>query len=753
MSSRLANEASPYLRDHAENPVDWYPWGEEALAKAKTEDKPIFLSIGYSACHWCHVMARESFSDPKVAEILNENYVSIKVDREERPDVDEVYIEAVRILTGSAGWPLSVFLTPELKPFYGGTYFPPESRQGLAAFNRVLLSALHYFRTQRHEIDEAGNRIAVELNRLSSLPGHDREMDETPLLGFYKQRLEVFDSEHGGFGVAPKFPNPTDLALLLRMSGRPGTGMDATNETDRVEPRMNTDGHRLDSEPKATTLHGCHKRKTRNGIGAAESDSFHPASCFRGPQLPDSGGRPGFDQARAIVELTLHKMAAGGIYDQLGGGFHRYSTDTIWMVPHFEKMLYDNALLSQTYARAFQVTGEESYRSVAEETLAWMEREMLLPDGGFAAALDADTGSREGAYYTWTEAQVTQAVGPELAKLAYDFYGVSTPGCFEGTNVLHTAVPVEHIINAHHISLDELWPKLADLRGKLLAARNQRPALRRDEKVLADWNGLALSAFARCSRAFDSSHYLDVARSLADFILARMVSGNEVVHFLRPGAASVPGQLPDFGFVVQGLLDLYGAGFDPKHLEPALSLTDRMLELFFDQAGGFFTTRSTDAGLLSRIKNGYDGAMPSGNSVAVMNLLRLARLCGRNDYERAAAATIRRFYKTMLSYPPAFSVMLAGLDLLLHPGTEVVLFLPESSPESEAMAALLASMPDDYRTTVVVRASQPDELTLRLIPLTHGRTATDGKPTAFVCRNQTCFPPVHTAEEFAARLA
>ena len=678
MSNHLANEASPYLRDHANNPVDWYPWGEEALARAKADDKPIFLSIGYSACHWCHVMARESFSDPKIAGILNANYVSIKVDREERPDVDEVYIEAVRILTGSAGWPLSVFLTPELKPFYGGTYFPPEPRQGMAAFNRVLLSVLHYFRTQRQEIDEAGNRIAVELKRLSTLPDHEGEIDETPLRRFYEQRLEVFDSEHGGFGVAPKFPNPTDLALLLRLSKHTG-----------------------------------------------------------------------FDQARAIVELTLHKMAEGGIYDQLGGGFHRYSTDTIWLVPHFEKMLYDNALLAPTYAQAFKVTGEESYRAVAEETLAWMEREMLLPGGGFATALDADTEGREGAYYTWTEAQVTQAVGPELAGLTCDFYGVSAPGSYDGTNVLHTAVPVEHIISAHHISVDELWPKLADIRGKLLAARNRRPALNRDDKVLADWNGLALSAFARCSRAFGDNHYLDVARSLADFILARMVSGNEVVHFARPGAASVPGQLPDFCFFVQGLLDLYGAGFDPGYLEPALKLTERMLELFFDQEGGFFTTRSTEAGLLSRIKNGYDGAIPSGNSVAVMNLLRLARLCGRNDYERAAAATIRRFYKTMLNYPPAFSVMLAGLDLLLHPGTEVVLFLPESSPDADAMAALLASTPDDYRTAVVVRASQPDESTMRLIPLTHGRTATANKPTAHVCRNQTCFPPVHTAAEFS----
>ena len=750
MPNRLASEASPYLRDHAENPVDWYPWGEEALSKAKAEDKPIFLSIGYSACHWCHVMARESFSDPKIAEILNANYVSIKVDREERPDVDEVYIEAVRILTGSAGWPLSVFLTPELKPFYGGTYFPPEPRPGMAAFNRVLLSALHYFRTQRHEIDEAGNRIAVELNRLSSLPGHDGKMDETPLRGFYKQRLEVFDSEHGGFGVAPKFPNPTDLALLLRLS--------------RLGARSQGSG-------------------TGAGLPTPNPNPQSPTP-FR------------YDQARAIVELTLHKMAEGGIYDQLDGGFHRYSTDTIWMVPHFEKMLNDNALLAQTYARAFQVTGEESYRTVAEETLAWMEREMLLPDGGFAAALDADTGGREGAYYTWTEAQTAQAVGPELAKLACDFYGVSAPGNFDGTNVLHTAVPVESIISAHHLALDELWPKLQEIRAKLLEARGLRPTLRRDDKVLADWNGLTLSAFARCSRAFStgpeanvepqstqsnervrtdarpspnsvgsvasvvgsasvprSEHYLDVARSLADFVLARMVNGNEVAHFLKPGTASVPGQLPDFGFVVQGLLDLYDACFDERYVEAALGLTDRMLGLFFDEDGGFFTTRSAEAGLLSRIKNGYDGATPSGNSVAVMNLLRLARLCGRNDYERAAAATLRRFYKTMVSYPPAFSMMLAGLDLLLHPGTEVVLFLPESSTEAEAMAALLASAPDDYRTAVVVRASQPDELTGRLIPLTHGRTATDNRPTAFVCRNQTCFPPVHTAEELAARLA
>jgi uncharacterized protein YyaL (SSP411 family) len=682
MSSRLANEASPYLRDHAENPVDWYPWGDEALNKAKAEDKPIFLSIGYSACHWCHVMARESFSHPKIAEILNANYVSIKVDREERPDVDEVYIEAVRILTGTAGWPLSVFLTPDLKPFYGGTYFPPEPRHGMAAFNRVLLAALHYFRTQRHEIDEAGNRIAVELNRLSSLPGHEGEMDDTPLRRFYEQRLEVFDSEHGGFGVAPKFPNPTDLALLLRVASRPG-----------------------------------------------------------------------FDQARAIAELTLHKMAEGGIYDQLGGGFHRYSTDTIWLVPHFEKMLYDNALLAQTYARAYQVTGEKLYRSVAEETLAWMEREMLLPRGGFAAAQDADTGGREGAYYTWTEEQVTQAVGPELAKLACDFFGVSERGNFEGTNVLHTAVPVEQVAKFHHLSIEELWPKLGEIRAKLLAARGERPALRRDDKALADWNGLALSAFARCSRAFDSIHLLDAARSLADFILAELVTGNEPAHFRKPGGADIPGQLPDFSFVIQGLLDLYDACFDTSYIEAALGLADRMLGLFSDPEGGFFTTRSDTTGLISRIKNGFDGAIPSGNSVAVLDLLRLARLCGRNDCERAAGSALRRFYSTMTSHPPAFSMMLAGLDFLLHPGTEVVLFLPKASREADAMREVLDSHPDDYRTTVIAKARQPDELTRRLIPLTHGRSAIGTKPTAFVCRGQTCFPQVHSSVELERLLS
>jgi hypothetical protein len=734
MPNRLASEASPYLRDHAENPVDWYPWGEEALSRAKAEDKPIFLSIGYSACHWCHVMARESFSDPKIAEILNAHFVCIKVDREERPDVDEIYIEAVRIMTGSAGWPLSVFLTPELKPFYGGTYFPPEPRQGLAAFNRVLLAALHYYRTQRHEIDEAGNRIAVELNRLSSLPGHEGEMDETPLRRFYEARLEVFDSEHGGFGVAPKFPNPTDLALLLRLSGHAETGTDATEARDgRNENRQERQEERTDGVATKT-------RNTRNGLAPRELASR------------DSGGRQGFDQARHMAELTLHKLADGGICDQLGGGFHRYSTDTVWLVPHFEKMLYDNALLASTYLQAFALTGEELYRCIAIDTLFFMEQELMLPDGGFAAALDADNNGREGGYYLWTQEQVRRAVGPELAPLACDLYGVARQGSFEGSNVLHSVVPIEQILNYHHITIEEFWHKLGDIKLAMLKARAHRPRPRRDDKVLADWNGLALSALARYARQLESTGRLEFAQSLADFLTDTMILDGDLIHFRRPGEEDVPGLLPDYALVAQGLLDLYEACFDARYLETALGLTDRMLELFSDPEGGFFTTRSDTPGLVSRIKNGYDGAIPSGNSVAVMNLLRLARLCGRNEYERTAAATLRRFYQTMLSCPPAFSMMLTGLDLLLHPGTEVVLFLPEPSPEADEMAALLLSKPDDYRTTVVIKASQPDELTRRLIPLTHDRTATENKPTAFVCSGHTCFPPVHTPEELAELL-
>ncbi|UCG43955.1 MAG: thioredoxin domain-containing protein [candidate division WOR-3 bacterium] len=680
--NRLARENSLYLRDHAANPVDWYPWGPEAWAKARQEDKPIFLSIGYSACHWCHVMARESFEDKEVADILNKHFVSIKVDREERPEVDEVYIEAVRILTSTAGWPLSVFLTPSLKPFYGGSYYPPKPRHGLPAFNRVLLSVVAHYAQYRDDIEKAGDTITQKLAELSELPVHDGELGDEPLHRFYRQRLEVFDSEHGGFGIAPKFPNPSDLMLLLRLSGRPG-----------------------------------------------------------------------FDQALSMAQMTLDRMAQGGIYDQLGGGFHRYSTDTIWLVPHFEKMLYDNALLAQTYALAFQTTGNDAYRMVAEETLDWLEREMLSPAGGFCSSLDADTGEREGAFYLWAVDEVERILGPDLAPVAFDLYGISPAGNFHGENVLRFAAPAEDLMARHGLSQTDLWDKLDDIKSAMLAARAGRPHPRREGKILADWNGLALSAFAHAHVLLGrtDNHYLEVANRLADFVASSLVSAGALSHVRREGQDPVPGNIADYALVAQGLLDLYDADWDTARLRLARQLTDRMIARFHDEAGGFFTTAEHAPGLLTRTKNGYDGAVPSGNSVAALNLLRLARLTGDTSYERLGAATVRWFYATMKSYPAAFNRMMLALDFLIRPGTELVVFIPDTAQEKDFLD-VLRHAPGPNRTTILIRGDSADTETAELVPLVQGRGATDGRPTAYLCRNYTCSAPVHTPEELESAL-
>ncbi len=627
-------------------------------------------------------MARESFESKEIADILNQHFVSIKVDREERPDVDEVFIEAVRILASTAGWPLSVFLTPSLKPFYGGTYYPPKPRHGLPAFQRVLLSVIAHYGQYRADIEKAGDTIVQKLVELSELPVHDGELDDDPLHKFYRQRLEVFDSEHGGFGIAPKFPNPSDLMLLLRLSGRPG-----------------------------------------------------------------------FEQALDMAQMTLDRMAQGGIYDQLGGGFHRYSTDTIWLVPHFEKMLYDNALLAQTYALAFRTTGNDAYRMVAEETLDWLEREMLLPEGGFCSSLDADTGEKEGAFYVWTKDEVERILGPDLAPVALDLYGISPAGSFHGENVLRFATPAEDLMVRHRLSQNELWDKLDRIKSALLDARARRPHPRRDGKILADWNGLTLSAFAGAHALLSRSdnHYLEVANRLAGYIAGSLASGDVLYHVQREGQNALPGTIADYALVVQGLLDLYGANWDTTHLRLARQLTDRMIERFQDDAGGFFSTAEDTRGLLTRTKNGYDGAVPSGNSVAALNLLRLARLTGDTRYERLGAATVRWFYATMESYPAAFNRMMLALDYLIHPGTELVVFVPDPAQEDDFLDVLRRA-PDPNRTTVVVRGTQADTETADLVPLVAGRGATGGRPTAYLCRNYTCSEAVHTPEELKSAL-
>ncbi|MFO7675333.1 MAG: thioredoxin domain-containing protein [bacterium] len=679
--NRLSAETSPYLLDHARNPVDWHPWGPEAWSRARAEDKPIFLSIGYSACHWCHVMARESFSDPETAAILNEHFVCIKVDREERPDIDDVYVEAVRVLTGSAGWPLSVFLTADLKPFYGGTYFPPEPRHGLPGFKRVLLSVSHYYRAERAAIDRAAGAVVAKLDELSRPEPNANDPSADLLERYYRQRREAFDSEHGGFGVAPRFPSPTDLELLLRLASRPG-----------------------------------------------------------------------FEDAASMAELTLGKMAEGGIWDQLGGGFHRYSTDTLWLVPHFEKMLYDQALLARAYYAAFSATGNESWRAIGEEALDWLERELRADGGAYCSALDADAAGAEGAYYVWSKDEFEDALGPGLAPLAADLYGVTEEGNFAGRNVLHVAQPVDTLLRTHGLGPDELWPRLEQVKARLLAARGRRPAPRRDNKVLADWNGLVLSALARAHQATGTVRFLDRAQALAGFIRERLLRGADVIHRERAGFEPVPGQLADYALVGRGLLDLFQSDFDPACLRLAGALTDRAVKRFRAPAGGLYSQDPATPGLISATVSGVDSPVPAGTAVIAGNLLDLARLTGRDDLRETALGILRRFNPVMRRWPTAFATMLAALDRHLRPGLDVALFIPDAADETAFLAAL-RRQPDPDRLVVLVRSAEAPAELAELVPLVRGRGALGGRPTAWTCAGGTCRPPVHDPDELAAVLA
>jgi hypothetical protein len=615
-------------------------------------------------------MARESFADRETAAILNEHFVSIKVDREERPDVDEVYMEAVRVLTGSGGWPLSVFLTPDLRPFYGGSYFPPEPRHGLPGFKRVLLSVRHYFRTEREAVNRAAAAIVGKLDELSRAGQVDHELSPDVLGDYYRQRLEAFDSDQGGFGVAPRFPNPTDLVLLLRLAGRPG-----------------------------------------------------------------------FEKAREMVELTLRKMSEGGIYDQVGGGFHRYSTDTFWLIPHFEKMLYDNAMLARAYIEASAATGDGALRVVAEETLDYLDRELRADSGGYCAAQDADSAGAEGGYYVWTKDEFDAALGPELAPLAIDLYGITEDGNYEGRNVLHVARPVESLLRAHHLAPAELWTKLAELRARLHAVRGCRVRPGRDNKVLADWNGLVLTALARAHQVFADSRYLKRAQGLARYLRTRLIRGRDVLHVERHGLEPVPGQLADYALVARGFLDLHASDFDPAHLYLARDITDRMLELFSDSDGGFTTQDPATPGLISPTVSGYDSPLPAGNAVAAHNLLDLARLTGGDDYQRAAIGVLRRFHPLMRRWPTAFATMLTALDRSFAPGVEIALFIPDPAAAADWLTVLHAN-PDPDRTVVLVRAAEPDMELAGFTPLVRDRRALDGRPTAWVCVRGTCLPPV-----------
>ncbi|CAN5803590.1 thioredoxin domain-containing protein [soil metagenome] len=663
-TNRLAGETSPYLLQHAHNPVDWYPWGDAALTRARTEDRPIFLSIGYAACHWCHVMEHESFENEETARLLNDGFVAIKVDREERPDLDAIYMDAVQQMTGHGGWPMSVFLTPDGRPFYGGTYFPDQPRHGMPSFKQVLEGVREAWRERRAEIEQASVSLVAAIASVSPGAAADAAPGGEALLDAAMVGLERgFDAQTGGWGQAPKFPQPMSTELLLRLHVLTG-----------------------DARPLA------------------------------------------------MARRTLDAMAAGGIYDHLGGGFARYATDAIWLVPHFEKMLYDNAQLARVYVHAWLLTGDARYRSVAEQTLTFIERELLTEDGGFAASLDADTNGEEGLTYVWSKAEIDRLLGPN----AGDFeraYGVTEAGNWEGHNILSRVAEGD----------DEL---LTQARTTLFEARRGRPQPARDDKVLSAWNGLAIGAFADAAAAFDDQHLADVARRAADLLLTRVRDESGRLHrSWKDGRALHAGVLEDYAHLADGLLALYQATFDERWFVAARELIDVALERFADPAGGFFDTADDHEALITRPKGTQDNAIPSGGAMATEILVRLAALTGEGRYQDAAERAIGALAGLPARHPTAFAQWLNAQTLTVAGLTEVAL---SGDPGTEAARSLLAVLRTGYRPFVVLAAGPS---LASAVPLLHDRPQRDGRPTAYVCRAFACRNPVTEPADLEAQLA
>ena len=673
-TNRLIHETSPYLLQHAHNPVDWFAWGEEALAKARAEDKPIFLSIGYSACHWCHVMEHESFEDPETAALMNELFVNIKVDREERPDLDAIYMDAVQAMTGQGGWPMSVWLTPEGEPFHGGTYYPKEPRYGMPGFQQVLRAVDDAYRTQRERVAGQAQRLTAMLNRTASLTAADGgEIGSDTLLEAIQQMRQYFDDDEGGFGTQPKFPQPMTLDFALSQYKRTG-----------------------------------------------DLDALY------------------------MVELTLEKMAKGGIYDQLGGGFHRYSVDGYWLVPHFEKMLYDNAQLLRTYLHAWQVTQRPLYRRVLDETIDYVLREMTSPEGGFYSTQDADSEGHEGKFFVWTPAEIEALLEPHTAAIFESYYGVSERGNFEGKNILSVVRTPENIAERFRISVAEVEQALASARFKLFQARELRVKPGRDEKVLTEWNGLMIHALAECGVVLGRSDALQAAAKAADFILQQMSQADgRLLRSYKDGRARLNAYLEDYAALIRGLLALYEATFDLRWLGEATRLAQIMFAQFHDaENGGFFQTGVDHEALVARRKDVVDNAIPSGNSLAAEVLLRLAVFLDKDDYRREAGRIVLMLKESMASQPTGFGRMLGVLDAYLAPSQEVAI---AGDPVDAGTQALLAAVHGRYLPHTVLALKRPGEESM--LPLLQGRTLIDGHPAAYVCENYACRLPVTTPEE------
>jgi uncharacterized protein len=680
-TNKLINETSPYLLQHAHNPVDWYPWGSEALERARSEDKPILLSIGYSACHWCHVMEHESFENEEIARLMNENFVCIKVDREERPDLDSIYMNAVQMMTGHGGWPMTMFLAPNLKPFYGGTYYPPEDRRGMAGFPRVLTAIADSYKNRREEILSTADAITAELKKTDRFVASNEMLTTEVLNQAFSALAGNFDKTHGGFGGAPKFPPSMTLMFLLR-----------------------------------------HYKRTNS------------------PQSLD------------MVEKTLQKMAGGGMYDHLGGGFARYSVDARWLVPHFEKMLYDNALLTRIYLYAYQQTKNPLYRRIAEETLEYIIRDMTDRSGGFYSSEDADSEGVEGKFYVWTRAEVLSILGADDGEVFCKFFDVTEEGNFEhGNSILNTPRLLEEFATEQNKSIEELNRIITAGKRKLFRAREERVRPGRDDKTLAAWNGLMLTAFAEAANILGRDDYREVALRNAEFITTQLIKDGRLLRTYKAGQAKLNGYLEDYAYVIEGLLAVYEATFELKFFKQARELADTMIARFWDeQEGGFYFTSSDHEELITRTKDYFDNATPSGNSVSAMALLKLGLLTQKQEYTKCAVTVLRALRPVMVRYPSAFGYMLSALDFYLSEPKEIAVV---GKLDSHEVRSFVEEIYSRYIPNKVVAASEPgDEAAAAEIELLAERSAIEGKATAYVCRNYTCLEPAASVEDLAARL-
>ncbi|MFC1970633.1 thioredoxin domain-containing protein [Chloroflexota bacterium] len=677
--NNLSSQKSPYLLQHAENPVDWYPWSEEAFEKAKKENKPVFLSIGYSTCHWCHVMAHESFEDPEVAELMNETFVSVKVDREERPDIDGVYMTVCQMMTGSGGWPLTIIMTPNKEPFFAATYIPKETRFGRVGMLTLISRIKELWSTRQAEVLSSASQITASLQKTTpEAPGEG--LNETLLHLAYEQLAERFDERHGGFGSAPKFPTPHNILFLLR-----------------------------------------YWKRTRN------------------------------QKALNIVEKTLQSMRRGGIYDHIGFGFHRYSTDSRWLVPHFEKMLYDQALLAIAYTEAYQATRKKEYAQTAREIFTYVLRDMTSPEGGFYSAEDADSEGEEGKFYVWTSDEIQRILPDKEANLALKVFNISKEGNFvdevvgskTGRNILHLTKSVDELTSELSMSVPDLRARIEEIQEALFAYREKRVHPHKDDKILTDWNGLMIVALAKGAQVFDEPKYATAARRAAEFILNNVrTAEGRLMHRYRDGEAALTANVDDYAFLIYGLLELYEATFDMNNLKTALELNDDLIRHFWDQAnGGLYFTADDGERLFFRQKEIYDGAVPSGNSVAMLNLLRLGRITASADLEEKAAKIGQAFHTNVSQLPSAYTQFMVAFDFAVGSSYEVVIAGSSQGDDTKKMLNAIRGIFVPNKIVILHLTDQKPPGITDIVPLIKDYSSKNGKAIAYVCLNYNCQLP------------